>query len=92
MNTFDTIRFAVNNTREMHDDVNVMFVAIKAICREQDGGKWMIERLYDGFATRYKEGIENCFPWIKNEPGYYGCATIEIVLEEMYYDWEEEND
>ena len=91
MNTFDTIRAAINNTREMYDDAHIMFVAVRAIYGEHDGGDWMIEKLYDGFSTMYKKEIENCFPWLKNEPDYYGAFTIKEALEEMYYDWEEEN-
>lgn len=91
MNTFDAIRAAINNTREMYDDVHIMFVAVRAIYGEHDGGDWMIEKLYDGFSTMYKKEIENCFPWLKNEPDYYGAFTIKEALEEMYYDWEEEN-
>ena len=91
MNTLDTIAAAINNTREMYGNANAMFAAVKVLYNGDVDADWMIEKLYDGFATRYQRKIEDCFPWIKGESDYYGAFTIGEALEEMYYDWEEEN-
>ena len=92
MNTFDTIRAAINNSREMSGDAQSVFAAIAGMyAADGTGIGWIEEKLYDGFATIYKKEIEDCFPWLKNEPDYYGAFTIAETLREMYYDWESEN-
>lgn len=91
MNVNDAIVCAIDNDKDMYEDSLAMFAALHEIEQSDctsDFEDAMHERMYNEFASMYRDKIESAFPWLANE--YFNVFVIMDALEDAYCNYLDE--
>lgn len=91
MNVNEAIVCAIDNDKDMYEDSLALFAALHEVEQSDCTNEFEAafhERMYNEFASMYRDKIESAFPWLANE--YFNVFVIMDALEDAYCNYLDE--